>query len=80
MATFTKVAYQFCSDEAAVLPDFLIREDLLAGQLVRVLPQWSAKDLPVHVVYAGARLLPTRVRAFVDFAVSYMRKELGSNA
>ena len=64
----------------AVIPDWLIREDLLSGQLVRVLPQWNAKDLPVHVVYLGARLLPTRVRAFIDFAVSYMTKEFGSNA
>ena len=64
----------------AVLPDWLIREDLLSRRLVRVLPQWNVKDLPVHVVYAGARLLPTRVRAFIDFAVSYMTKELGSNA
>jgi len=64
----------------AVLPDWLIREDLLSGRLVRVLPQWNAKDLPVHVVYAGHRLLPTRVRAFIDFAVSYMTKELASNA
>ncbi len=64
----------------AVLPDWLIREDLLSGRLVRVLPQWNAKDLPVHVVYLGARLLPTRVRAFIDFAVSYMTEEFGSNA
>jgi DNA-binding transcriptional LysR family regulator len=64
----------------AVIPDWLTREDLLSGRLVRVLPQWSAKDLPVHVVYLGARLLPTRVRAFIDFAVSYMTKEFGSNA
>ena len=64
----------------AVLPDWLIREDLLSRRLVRVLPQWNAKDLPVHVVYAGDLLLPTRVRAFIDFAVSYMTKELGSNA
>jgi DNA-binding transcriptional LysR family regulator len=66
--------------DVAVLPDWLIREDLLSGQLVRVLPQWNAKDLPVHVVYLEARLLPTRVRAFLDFAVSYMTKEFGSNA
>lgn len=64
----------------AVLPDWLIREDLLSGRLVRVLPQWNAKDLPVHVVYAGHRLLPARVRAFIDFAGSYMTKELGPNA
>jgi DNA-binding transcriptional LysR family regulator len=58
----------------------MIREDLLSGRLERVLPQWTAKDLPVHVVYPGARLLPTRVRTFIDFAVSYMTKELESNA
>jgi DNA-binding transcriptional LysR family regulator len=64
----------------AVLPDWVIREDLLSGQLVRVLPRWNAKDMPIHVVYLGARLLPTRVRAFIDFAVSYLTKEFGSNA
>lgn len=64
----------------AVLPGWLIRDDLLSGQLVRVLPQWNAKDLPVHVVYAGARLVPARVRAFIDFAISYMTEELASTA
>ena len=63
----------------SVLPEFLIREDLRCGRLVRVLPQWNPQDLPVHVVYGGARLLPTRVRTFIDFAVSYMTRELGSN-
>lgn len=60
----------------AVLPDWLIQEDLLAGRLARVLPEWSARDLPIHVVYAGHRLLPVRVSAFIDFAVSYMTREL----
>lgn len=64
----------------AVLPNWLIREDLLSGLLVRVLPQWTPKDLPVHVVYAGHRLLAARVRAFIDFAVSYLTKELEPNA
>jgi DNA-binding transcriptional LysR family regulator len=62
----------------SVLPEFLIREDVRRGRLVRLLPQWSPPSLPVHVVYAGARLLPTRVRAFVDFAVSYITTELRS--
>lgn len=64
----------------AVLPEWLIREDLLSGQLVQVLPLWHAKDIPVHVIYAGHRLLPTRVRAFIDFAISYMVNELMSCA
>jgi DNA-binding transcriptional LysR family regulator len=64
----------------SLIPEFLIREDLRSGRLVRLLPQWNPQDLPVHVVYAGARLLPARVRAFVDFAVSYVTKELGCSA
>lgn len=64
----------------SLLPEWSMREDLLSEQLVRVLPQWSAKELPVHVVYAVERLLPTRVRSFIDFAVSYMTKALESNA
>ena len=62
----------------SVLPDWLIDEDLKSRQLVRVLPQWKTKDLPLHVVYVGQRLLPARVSAFIDFSVGYMTKELAS--
>lgn len=64
----------------AVLPHWLIRQDLRSGQLVRVLPQWKTEDLPVHVVYAGAHFLPARIRAFIDFAIRYLTKELASDA
>ena len=60
----------------ALLPDWLIEEDLRAGRLVRVLPKFKAKDLPIHVVYLGQRLLPARVSAFIDFAVGYLLDEL----
>jgi len=59
----------------AILPDWLIAEDLHAERLVRVLPRWKM-TLPLHVVYAGQRLLPARISAFIDFAVAYMAKEL----
>jgi DNA-binding transcriptional LysR family regulator len=63
----------------ALLPDWLIKDELASGDLVQVLPQWKAKDLPIHVVYAGQRVLPTRVSAFIDFAVRHLlplRKEV----
>ena len=60
----------------AILPDWLIEKDLASGRLVRVLPQWKATDLPIHVVYAGQRLLPARVSAFIDFAVRDVKEEL----
>lgn len=55
-----------------LLPDWLIKDELEAGELVHVLPKWKARDLPIHVVYAGQRVLPTRVSAFIDFAVRYL--------
>jgi DNA-binding transcriptional LysR family regulator len=60
----------------SIQPHWLIREDLDEGRLVRLLPSWRPKQLPVHVVYASHRLLPIRSRAFVDFAVEFMKKEL----
>ncbi|HTI70267.1 MAG TPA: LysR family transcriptional regulator [Candidatus Limnocylindria bacterium] len=56
----------------ALLPDWLITQELDHGVLVRVLPKWKARDLPIHVVYAGQRVLPTRVSAFIDYAVRYL--------
>ena len=55
-----------------VLPEWLIEGDLVSGRLVRVLPKWRARELPVHVVYPAQRRLPLRVRTFIDFAVNHM--------
>jgi DNA-binding transcriptional LysR family regulator len=60
----------------SVLADWLVREDLVAGRLVRVLPQWNARELSVNVVYPGQRHLPARVRMFVEHAVAYMTTEM----
>jgi len=56
----------------ALLPDWLIKAESAAGDLTLILPKWKAKDLPIHVVYAGQRVLPTRVSAFIDFAVHHL--------
>jgi DNA-binding transcriptional LysR family regulator len=55
-----------------VLPEWLVEGDLVSGRLVRVLPKWRARELPVHVVYPAQRRLPLRVRTFIDFAVNYI--------
>lgn len=59
----------------AVLPNWLIEDDLRSGALVPVLPRWRPKSVLVHVVYAGQRVLPARVGAFIDFAVRYLTNE-----
>jgi DNA-binding transcriptional LysR family regulator len=64
----------------SMLPEFLAREDLRFGRLVRILPRWKPKALPLHIVYDGRRPLPMRVRAFIDFALSFLAKELGDDS
>lgn len=53
----------------ALLADFLVDDDLKAGRLVRVLPQWAGADSWVFAVYPHARFLPLKTRVFVDFLV-----------
>jgi DNA-binding transcriptional LysR family regulator len=43
--------------------------ELESGALVRLLQGWETPALPVSLVFPSARLLPPRVRAFLDFAV-----------
>ncbi|RZA35791.1 MAG: LysR family transcriptional regulator [Lysobacteraceae bacterium] len=43
--------------------------DVLAGSLIPILSAYEREALPVHLVFAGARHMAPRVRAFVDFAV-----------
>lgn len=56
----------------AVLPDWLIKNEMLSGELVHILPRWKPAEVPINVVYAGQRVLPTRVSAFIDYAVRHL--------
>jgi DNA-binding transcriptional LysR family regulator len=44
-----------------------------AGKLTRVLTAFEPPPVPIHLVYAHARLLSANVRAFVDFAAPRLR-------
>ncbi len=51
----------------AVLPAFRCVEELRAGRLERVLPDWNLPSTPVHVVYPSTRHLSPKVKTFVDY-------------
>lgn len=57
------------SDVAALLPAALCVEEIAAGRLEEVDPAMARPDLPLFVVLPSKRLMPARVRAFVDFLV-----------
>jgi DNA-binding transcriptional LysR family regulator len=57
----------------AALPR-LIGDPLVAeGRLRLVLKGWHLPDVPVHAVFASARFLAPKVRAFVDLALEQMQ-------
>lgn len=43
------------------------------GLLQQVLPSWDAPEVPVHAVFASARYLTPKVRAFIDLAADNFR-------
>jgi DNA-binding transcriptional LysR family regulator len=51
------------------LPEYMCREAMLSGQLVRALPQWMFPAGYFHAVYPSRRGLVPAVRTFIDFLV-----------
>ena len=50
---------------------FIVEKDLAEGGLVEVLHAFGGRSRPVSLMYPHGRLLPSRVRAFVDFLLEH---------
>jgi LysR family transcriptional regulator, regulator for bpeEF and oprC len=48
------------------VPEYFVRELVAAGELVELLPGARPAPMPLSIVYPGARLVPPRVRAFIE--------------
>ena len=48
-------------------PNFIVHEAIRDGRLVRVLRDYAWPELNAWAVWPATRLLPRRVRTFVDF-------------
>ncbi|MGY3359536.1 DNA-binding transcriptional LysR family regulator [Bradyrhizobium sp. GM0.4] len=58
----------------SVLPDFLVADDLAAGRLIHILPQWQLPSGGIHTVYPAARFRPPKVTAFVEMLIAAQRR------
>jgi DNA-binding transcriptional LysR family regulator len=61
-------------------PDFLLREALDRGELVRVLPDYDAGGGDIWAVYPSRRHLSLKVRLFVDFIARAFAASAGDSA
>jgi DNA-binding transcriptional LysR family regulator len=57
----------------AVLPVSLVADDLMAGNLIRLLPTYRVAngDVEIALVYPSRQFVPQKVRSFIDLAVTY---------
>lgn len=62
----TMVALACLGQGLVQVPDYMVSDSLRDGRLVEVLPQCRPKEMPISAVYPGARLLPQRLRVFLD--------------
>lgn len=64
-------AFALTGQGVAILPDWLIEEDLRTGRLVHLLPDWQLSRQGVYALYPDTRHLPLKVRVFIDFMKAY---------
>jgi len=50
----------------AQVPEVMLTDALAAGRVVEVLAEYRPAPMPISVVYPGTRMLPPRVRVFID--------------
>jgi DNA-binding transcriptional LysR family regulator len=48
-------------------PDYLVADELGAGRLIRLLPAYRTRELPVYAVYPHSHCLSAKTRTFIDF-------------
>lgn len=56
----------------AVLPEWMVLDDLGNGHLVRVLPDYRLAAQPVHVLFPNSAHLPRKSRVFIDFLAEHL--------
>lgn len=57
---------------------FIVNDDLKNGRLIEVLAQYSGRSRPFNLIYPQNRLLPYRVRIFIDFIFAKIQPKTSS--
>lgn len=58
----------------ALLPDIMIADDITAGRLVRVLPDYETPRIPIYLATLSRRHLPPRTRVVMDFVIEITQR------
>jgi DNA-binding transcriptional LysR family regulator len=64
----------------ALLPLVNCGDEVRAGKVKVILPEWSSDPSPMHVVYPAHRFVAPKVQAFVEFLTHAMRSTVKGSA
>ena len=56
-----------CGTGIVLQPEASLSEDIAAGRLEQVLPAWSYRPTPMHLIYAQDRRPTAKLRSIIDF-------------
>jgi len=56
-------------------PCFIVQPLIARGSLVRLLPDWGSRRLPIHVVYPTRRHLSAKVQAMTSFLADWFARQ-----
>ena len=54
------------------LPDYMAREHLARGELVRLFDDWRLDPMPMYVAFPPNRHVSAKLRVFIDWIVDLM--------
>jgi DNA-binding transcriptional LysR family regulator len=55
-------------------PTFLVGDDLAAGTLVELMPEFRSIELGIYAIYPTRKHVSPKVRAFIDFLTQHFDK------
>jgi DNA-binding transcriptional LysR family regulator len=61
----------------ALLPEAIAAEDVAAGRLRRILPDWQGKPTPVYAL-TETRLLPAKTQRFIEFLQEHLGQRVAT--
>ena len=76
----SSMAIRDCLRSAVALgmsPEWLVKDLIDSGELVRVLPRWSAPSQMLYLVYPSRRYQPLRARVFMEFVIEKLQSMPG---
>ncbi|MBM4253826.1 MAG: LysR family transcriptional regulator [Deltaproteobacteria bacterium] len=65
--TSAAITFALAQRGIALVPRPMVIDHIKTGALTHVLPQWTGKVIPVHLIHPAQRVIPPRVRAVIAY-------------